>query len=681
MIRVNRKKWVVADCNKDLAAEIAENCGIEPFSAYLLVSRGMTDELEVESFLFDTDIIDPFTLPDMALAVERVKKAIDENEKITIFGDYDADGVTSTAILYSYLSENGANVDYYIPDRAGEGYGMSISAIEQLKERGTSLIITVDNGISAIDEINKANELGIDVVVTDHHQAGEVLPAAVAVVDPHRKDSLTEFADWAGVGVAFKLISALEDGDVYDLIEKYGDVLAVGTIADIVPLKDENRIFVRAGLSVLNDSLENGTLRKGLKALIESAGVNTKNMNSMGAAFKIAPRINAAGRMGSAERALKLLLTDNDDEARTLAEEISQANSERQSIEKDITRSAEEYIENNPSVKYSRVIVVAGENWHQGVIGIVASRLTEKYGKPAVVISVFDGLAKGSARSIEGFSLYDAFYECRDVLTQFGGHFLAAGMSLEPENIDIFREQINEYAKKGEVVLPQLKLDCKLNPSSISVDILNTIEILEPFGAENPQPLFGLFNMKITSVQPVGNGKHLRINVGRGGVTLPVMLFNFEPENFPFIVSDTVDLAVRLSKNEYLGEVKVSIQVKEIKMSGVDDEKIQKSIALYEKFKGNEELSDNEKSVLLPSREFCGNIYKYIKSSGGWNFSEEMLTVRLGLKEEELASVLIALEVLSELSVLNNENGKYSLPLETVKVVLENSPVYKSLLQ
>ena len=311
---MNRKKWIVNKCDKDLAADIAESCGVDPFVAYLLVARGFTDEFLVESFLYDTDICDPFTLPDMEKACERIKSAIDEGEKITIFGDYDADGVTSTALLYSYLSGAGANVDYYIPDRAGEGYGMNVSAIETLKERGTKLIITVDNGISAIEEIEKAKELKIDVVVTDHHQAGDVLPDAVAVVDPHRKDCEMDFREWAGVGVAFKLVSALADCDVYDLLEAYGDILAIGTIADIVALKGENRILVRAGLAVLNEALINGTLRKGLKALIDESGA-TKNMTSMNAAFRIAPRINAAGRMGSAERAIKLLLTDDSEEA------------------------------------------------------------------------------------------------------------------------------------------------------------------------------------------------------------------------------------------------------------------------------------------------------------------------------------------------------------------------------
>jgi single-stranded-DNA-specific exonuclease RecJ len=267
----------------------------------------------------------------MEKACERINKAIDGGEKITVFGDYDADGVTSTALLYSYLFKNGANVDYYIPDRAGEGYGMSVSAMELLKERGTSLVITVDNGISAIEEVEKAKELSIDVVVTDHHQAGDCLPDAVAVVDPHRKDCEMDFREWAGVGVAFKLVSALANCDAYDLLEEYGDILAIGTIADIVSLKGENRILVRAGLNVLNEAYKSGELRKGLMALIEASG-STKNMNSMAAAFRLAPRINAAGRMGSAERAIKLLLTDDVEEATLLASEISSANAERQHL-------------------------------------------------------------------------------------------------------------------------------------------------------------------------------------------------------------------------------------------------------------------------------------------------------------------------------------------------------------
>lgn len=676
---MNRKKWIVNKCDKDLAATIAENCGVDPFVAYLLVARGFTDEFLVESFLYDTDICDPFTLPDMEKACERIKSAIDEGEKITIFGDYDADGVTSTALLYSYLSGAGANVDYYIPDRACEGYGMNISAIELLKKRGTKLIITVDNGISAIEEIEKAKELNIDVVVTDHHQAGDVLPDAVAVVDPHRKDCELDFREWAGVGVAFKLVSAIASCDVYDLLEAYGDILAIGTIADIVSLKGENRILVRAGLAVLNDALHSGTLRKGLKALIDESGA-TKNMTSMNAAFRIAPRINAAGRMGSAERAIKLLLTDDSDEASLLASEISEANSERQSTESGITEFAEKYIENHPEIKFAKVIVVDGENWHQGVIGIVASRLCEKYGKPCIVISKSGDVAKGSGRSIDGFSLYDALTFCKDILVQYGGHKLAAGLTVETDKIDEFRKNINEYAETLPDVLPVLNLDCKLNPASINLDMLSVLNVLEPFGAENPQPLFGLFNMKITGLQPVGSNKHIRLTVNKNGVSLPVMLFSVAPEDFPYAVSDTVDLAVRLTSNEYMGEVKVSIQVKDIKLSGIDDDEILRSYSLYEKFRRGETLSEEEKQKLLPDRVFCGNVYKYLRANNGFSFSEEILCYRLGLKEEKLASLKIALDMFIELGVINYENGKYLLPAESKKVELTESGIYKSLL-
>ena len=676
---LNRKKWVVSESNRDIAAEIAENCGVDPFAAYLLVARGLTDEFLVESFLFDTDIIDPFLLPDMEKACERIRSAMENGEKITVFGDYDADGVTSTALLYSYLSKNGANVDYYIPDRAGEGYGMNIDAVEALKERGTSLIITVDNGISAIEEIERAKELSIDVVVTDHHQVGETLPCAVAVVDPHRKDCDLDFCEWAGVGVAFKLVSALADCDAYDLLDEYGDILAIGTIADIVALKGENRILVRGGLHVLNDAYRSGSLRKGLKALIDESGTN-KNMTSMSAAFRIAPRINAAGRMGSANRAIKLLLTDDAEEAALLAKEIGEANTERQSTEGGITEFAEKYIESHPEIKFARVIVVDGDAWHQGVIGIVASRLCEKYGKPCIVISKAGDVAKGSGRSVEGFSLYDALSYCKDILVQFGGHKLAAGLTVETKNIDAFRQLINEYAKKSESVLPLLKLDCKLNPASVSLDLLSSISVLEPFGAENPQPLFGLFGMKITGIQPVGSNKHIRLTVNKNGVSLPVMLFSVTPEDFPFCVSDVVDLAIRLSQNEYMGETKVSIQVKDIKLSAVNDDEVQKSLMLYESFRRGDTLTLDEKKKLLPDREICGNAYRFLRANNGFKASEEILCYRLGLKEEKLAALKVALDMLLELQVINFENGKYFLPAEQKKVVLENSVLYQSLL-
>ena len=673
---MSRKKWIVSRCDRDRAADIAENCGIEPFAAFLLCARGMTDEFEVESFLYDTDLIDPFTLPDMEKACERVHKAIENGEKITVFGDYDADGVTSTALMYSYLSSKGAAVDYYIPDRTGEGYGMNNCAIDTLKNRGTNLIITVDNGISAIDEIEYAKALGMDVVVTDHHRAGEVLPDAVAVVDPHRADSLCEFSEWAGVGVAFKFICALDESEGYELLEEYGDLVALGTVADIVSLKGENRILVRSGLAFINAAMNDGTLRPGLLALLEVCD-STGTIDSSGLAYRLSPRINAAGRMSSAQLAIKLLLSEDKAEAADIAQEISGINSQRQSTEAGITEAAIEIIENNPDIKCRKVIVVSGKDWHQGVIGIVASRLVEKYSKPCIVISECDGGAKGSGRSIEGFSLYDALTYCSTLLVQYGGHVLAAGLTIENEKIDEFRDMINEYAGTLDCLVPVLHIDCKLNPATISTDILSAIEILEPFGADNPQPLFGLYNMEITAIQPVGGGKHLRIVSRRNGYSITAILFSVSQAEFPYSVSDKIDMAVKLTGNEYMGKTQVSIQIKAMRLSEYDDNKILKAERDYEDFCRGKELSNEAKQNLTVDRDFCGNVYKFLKSRNGWKYTEEMLCYRLGLPEEKLTSCKIALDVLSELGIIICKEGKYILPSENVKSSLDNSTVFR----
>ena len=675
---MNRKKWVVSPCDRDAAATIAENCGVEPFAAFLLCSRGMTDEFEIESFLYDTDLIDPYTLPDMEKAVERVNHALENGERITVFGDYDCDGVTSTALLYSYLSSRGANVDYYIPDRSGEGYGMNLGAIDILKSRGTNIIITVDNGISAIEEIAYAKTLGIDVVVTDHHRVGEVLPDAVAVVDPHREDSLCEFSDWAGVGVAFKFVSALDDSEGYELLEQYGDIIALGTVADIVSLKGENRIIVRSGIAFMNAALEDGTLRLGLKALLDASG-STGVLDSSSVAYRIAPRVNAAGRMGSAERALKLLLTTDVNEAKEIAEEVSEANAKRQATETEITSCAIEYIENAPEIKHKRVIVVDGDDWHQGVIGIVASRLVEKYGKPCIVISKNGDVAKGSGRSIDGFSLYDALSYCSDVLVQYGGHVLAAGLTVDSDKIDAFREKVNEYAVNAEAAVPTLKIDCKLNPSSINIDMISSLQVLEPFGAENPQPLFGLYNMEITAIQPVGAGKHLRITVKRKNSIITVIMFSVTLEEFPYKVGDTVDLAVKLSENEFQGKVQVSVQAKAVKLSGVNDDEAISSIHAYEDFCAQEIIPDELKANISVNRDFCVNVYKFVKANNGWNFSAEVLCYRLGLSPKQIAACQISLDVLTELGILNLNDGKYTIPAQTVKNPLENSKIFQKI--
>lgn len=668
---MSRKKWIVNPCDRDRAADIAENCGIEPFSAYLLCARGMTDEFEIESFLYDTDLIDPFTLPDMEKACDRINRALEDGESITIFGDFDADGVTSTALLYSYLVSCGARVDYYVPDRAEEGYGMNIRAMDTLKQRGTKLIITVDNGISAIEEIAYAKTLGIDVVVTDHHKAGDVLPDAVAVVDPHREDSYCEFREWAGVGVAFKLVCALSESDGYDILEKYGDIIAIGTIADIVSLKSENRIIVRSGVSYINSDIAEGKLRVGIKALLEEC-TNDDKVDANVLAFRIAPRINAAGRMGSADRAIQLLITDDYSRAKELATEINEANTQRQTIESTITDDAIQIIENNNHIKNQRVIVVSGKGWHQGVIGIVSSRLVERYGKPCIVISEAEGVAKGSGRSIDGFSLYDALTYCADGLVQYGGHVLAAGLSVENSLIDQFRNKINEYAQLRERPVAELRIDCKLNPFNINLEILDSLSILEPFGAENPQPLFGLYNMEITAVQPVGHGKHLRITATRKGCNITAVMFSVGIDDFPYTISDKVDMAVRLSPNEYMGNVRVNVQIKDIRFSGADDDKVIEAQHRYEQFC----LGENPDCKLKISREFCGNVYRFLRSNLGWGYSAEVLCRRLHLPEDDIINCKIALDIFTELGIIILKDGKYTLPEGDNKVSLESSAIF-----
>ena len=673
---LSRKKWVVSRCDKDVAADIAENCGVDPLAAFILCSRGMTDDFEIDSFLYDTDLTDPFMLPDMEKAVERVTYALENGEKITVFGDYDADGVTSTAVVYMYLSSRGANVDCYIPDRAEEGYGMNKDAISALKEQGTQLIITVDNGISAVEEIEYANTLGIDVVVTDHHKAGEILPNAVAVVDPHREDCYCDFREWAGVGVAFKFICAIDGGDGYDLLEEYADIVTIGTVADIVPLVGENRIIVRNGIGIINYRFTEGLLRPGLKALLDLSGANGK-IDANSVAFRLAPRINAAGRMGSAKRALKLLLCEDEGAALEIAQEIAEANTQRQSVESHISEAAIASIESDPSIKYNRVIVVEGEDWHQGVIGIVASRIVEKYGKPCIVISKNGNSAKGSGRSLGNFSLYDALTYCSDLLTQYGGHTLAAGLSIESDKIALFRERINQYALSCERPVPVLNIDCKVNPASVSFEMLDALQILEPYGAENAQPVLGLYNMEICGIQYVGNGNHVRMQVRRNGISLTVVKFFVTPLDFYYKVGDTVDLAVKIERNEYQGKPQLNIQVKDIKFSNSDNSELIDTMHSYDDFRAGNPLTAEEKEKLFVDRDFCVKIYKFLKSGISWEHPAEYLCRRLNLPESKCAACQTVLDIFTELGVLQLKDDVYTFPVEPVKVELENSPLFK----
>lgn len=664
-----RRKWCVSRIDKEKASELSAACGIDPFASLLLVSRGITEKEQADEFFSqDVSFCDPFSIKDMDKAVERINLAIEKGEKIAVYGDYDADGVTASSLLYLFLEMLGADTVCYIPDRESEGYGLNVKAAKALAADNVNLIVTVDNGISAINEAKKIKELGMDLVVTDHHKVGSVLPEATAVVDPHREDDECEFEDWAGVGVAFKLISALSEGESEEILENFSDLIAVGTIADIVPLTGENRAIVKKGVQKINAG-EN----IGIRALREVSGTSERILSANGVAFSVVPRINAIGRIERADKAFELLISQNEERAREIAEEIDLANAKRQELEQQITLEAQKQLEKNPRMIFDRVLVFDGEGWHGGVIGIVAARFVDKYLKPCIVITGDGENAKGSGRSIEGFSLYDAINSVSDLLTHFGGHPLAAGFGIASKDIPEFRRRVNEYAKTVQMPFATVRLDCRLKPQFISADLLPVIESLEPFGAGNPQPLFGLFDMAVASVQPLKGGKHIRLNLTKENANISALKFSTPYETFPYRKGDRVDLAVRLEKNEYMGQTKVSIYIKDIRMAGTDDEKYLRSVRLYEKIRRGETVKSELAARAKVDRAFVASVYRFLKSEGGFCGDTDILCYRLGDDGSSACKVLMSIDVLCELGILKKEDGKIILCNTDKKVNLNDS--------
>lgn len=647
------RKWEVRPLDKERAAAFAQTYGVPFFLAMLMNIRGLDDAAHLREFLGEGEpLSDPFLLKDMDKAAARITRAVDNMEKIAVYGDYDADGVTSTAMLYSYLETRGADVIFYIPQREGEGYGMNMGAVEYLKEQGVSLIVTVDNGISSVQEVARANELGIDVVVTDHHRPQEILPDAVAVVDAYRPDDTSPYKHFSGVGIAFKLLMALEDGagDVEDLLEAYSDLAAIGTIGDIVPLTGENRTLIRAGLERLSQSD-----RPGVQALLENAGIAGKALTSTNVAFTLVPRINATGRMGAPERAVRLLISGYEEEAEVLSEEICADNEERRRVEAEIAEAAFADIEAKGYMK-DRVVVVDGENWHHGVIGIVASRVTERCGKPCMIISRGETEAKGSGRSIEGFSLFEAICACGDLLIKFGGHPMAAGITLKPENIEAFRKRINQYAAEHFLQMPTqtVTLDCKLNPAALSVSMAQSLTQLEPFGNGNPQPVFGLFNMELSNVTPVGGGGHLRLTLEKNGAVITAMRFNTKPEELPYHIGDKIDLAVQLEAREFRGQPSLTVIVRDMKFAAFNTEKNIASLASFEKWQRGEVLSAEDKNRLYPDRACLAAIYRALRTVNGKETDQVRFVSQFG-KDMTLGLFKTALLVFEERGLVHSE--------------------------
>lgn len=674
---LSRKYWQFSSFDKKQAAQLAYDYGYDEFAVLLLNSRGITDPEEIAQFMDkEIELSDPFLIKDMDKAVMRIHKAVDNFEKICVYGDYDADGVTATALLYQYLETIGANVIYYIPSRMDEGYGLHESSVDKLSELGVELIITVDNGINSVKEAEYIKNKGMELVITDHHQPGENLPDAVAVVNPHRTDDTSPFKYLAGVGVAFKLAAALEDGDCDAVLSDYADIVAIGTVADIVPLQGENRSFVIAGINAINSSP-----RVGINALRNVAGYQNKEFNSTGVAFAIAPRINAAGRIESAVTALKLLLCEDEIDAQMLANQLDGFNVMRQDIESDIVTEAVRRIESDESLKHSRVLVVDGDNWHTGVIGIVASKLVERYGKPTLVIAKDgSGSAKGSGRSIDGFSLFEALSNVSEHLVRFGGHTLAAGFTVEDDKIDIFREKINAYAAEQPMFYPVLHLDCKLNPATIDIDLIDTLSQLEPFGAKNPQPMFGLYKVKIVAVKPLGStGKHIRVTFEKKFSRFSAVCFGVGADELPYEEGSIVDLAVTIDKNEFRGEVKPNIYIKSIKDSRFNDEYYFKSEMLYDKVKIGTELSDSQKKFACPDRAFAAGVFKIIKSKKNCIYTPEQIAVMMGFGSEMTCKVRVAVDAFCELGLISNTNGVLSVVENAAKVSLSCATILKQL--
>ena len=560
------KKWQICEVDKEKVEKLKNKYGISELLATILVNKNITTQKEVEEFLNPTrnDFFDPFLINDMDIAVERIRKAIETQEKVIIYGDYDVDGITSITVLKSFLKDVGLDVDYYIPNRLEEGYGLNKNAIDEIAKNKYTLMITVDCGISAIEEVNYANSLGIEVIVTDHHEPGEELPKALAVIDNKRKDSKYPFRELAGVGVAFKVSQALAQSMNVKEEEylKYLDIVCVGTISDIVPLISENRVITKLGIKLLKQ-----TRNTGLKAIINSSGYS--QINSTTISFGVAPRINACGRMGKAEQALKLLLSKDIYEVNKLTQELNNYNRERQEIEKEIFESVLNKIEQN-NLDKNRTIVVGGEGWHHGVIGIVSSKITEKYFKPSILLSFEeDGTGKGSGRSIPGFDLHEALMKCENCLEKFGGHSMAVGLTLKKDKFEQFYEEFEKVAKenKTENIVPIINVDAKIELNEIDKTVVEDLKQLEPFGEANKMPVFALKNIRIDSIRALSEGKHLKLTLRDNNQIINAIGFNIGELANEYKIGDKVDLAGVLEINTFNGIDNLQINIKDIMKS------------------------------------------------------------------------------------------------------------------
>jgi len=645
------KRWQVNTPSPEKSRILSAEYGLPKPISDILVGRGLDTPPLVEDFVNGIgEYPDPFEMPDMDRATERILAAVESGERIAVYGDYDCDGVTATVILYQYFTSIGADVCYYIPERDAEGYGLNRDAVEKLANEGVSLLVTVDNGISALEEIALANRLGMDVVVTDHHQPGDTLPDAVAVVDPHRADSGYPYPYICGAEVALKLVAALEDGNMDSAVEYFGDVAAIGTIGDVMPLTEENRLLVKQGLELIQNS-EN----IGLNALLEVAGLKDKKLTSESIAYGVVPRINAAGRMGSAKLAVELLLCEDEARATELAAQINALNQERQQQEAAIMEDIERLIAAHPEKLKERVLVLSGEGWHHGVVGIVSSRVLERFSKPNILLACHDGEARGSARSCGDFSLFRALSACSSHLTKFGGHKQAAGLSLSVSEIEPFAAAVNDYAREQFDEMPQVvcQIDCEIDVAELTVANMEQLELLQPFGAENQSPVFLLRGMKITEIRPLSENKHIKLTLSdSNNRTVQTLYFGMSTDRFSYTVGETVDAVISAGINEYNGRRSVSVKLKDIRPADFEEEKFFKAKAAYERFSRGEAIDPRLKSRVVPLREEIGAVYKLLRKNNGFSRDIDLLYLMLQKTKLNYCKFRLILDILDELGLI-----------------------------
>lgn len=559
------KKWQIYQIEEEKIKQLEEKYKINKLLATILVNRNIVEEKQIEKFLNPkrSDFYNPFEMPDMEIAVQRIIEAIENKEKIIIYGDYDVDGITSVTVLKSFLQERGIEVAEYIPNRLKEGYGLNKAAVEEIAKQDNKLMITVDCGISAIEEVEYASQLGIETIITDHHEPGNELPKALAVVDAKRKDNKYPFRNLAGVGVVFKLIQAI--GIKLGLEEKeylkYLDIVCIGTISDIVPLVDENRVIVKLGLRLVEQ-----TKNLGLKSILQASGYT--KIDSSTISFGVAPRINACGRMGHQEEALKLFLSKEINEVNELTQRLNEYNKLRQETEKSIYNDAIKQIEEH-GLANNNTIVIMGENWHHGVIGIVSSKITELYFKPSILLCEEDECGKGSGRSIPGFDLYEALTECISSIDKFGGHSMAVGISVKKDSFIEFKEKLEKIAKEKHIeeIVPILKIDAQVSLDDIDKNMVESLKELEPYGEENKMPLFAFKNLKIDSIRALSEGKHLKLTLKDNKNMVNAIGFNLGELSNEYRIGDKIDVVGNLEINTFNGVDNIQINIKDVMKS------------------------------------------------------------------------------------------------------------------